>query len=83
MTEIKAPKKIDAVTTPELDKQLKKCLAEGEKELYVNLEETIYISSVGLRTFVSAQKKVKAMGDGRMVLSHVSPQIMEILEREE
>ena len=80
MVEIKTPKKIDAVTAPELDNTLKKYLAEGEKELVVNMEDTIYISSVGLRAFVSAQKKIRTMGSGSMVLCHVKPQIMEIFE---
>ncbi len=80
MTEIKTPKRIDAVTAPELDKRLKSCLAEGEKELIIDMEETVYISSVGLRAFVSAQKKIRTMEDGSMVLCHVSPQIMEIFE---
>ncbi len=80
MIELKTAKKIDATTAPELDKQLKKYLADGEKELIINMEDTVYISSVGLRVFVSAQKKIRAAGEGSMVLCHVAPQIMEIFE---
>ncbi len=80
MIELKTARKIDAATAPELDKQLKQYLAEGEKELIVNMEDTIYISSVGLRVFVSVQKKIRAAKEGSMVLRHVSPQIMEIFE---
>ena len=80
MTEIRTPKRIDAVTAPELDKNLKKCLAEGETNLRIDMEETVYISSVGLRAFVSAQKKLRNVEGGNMVLCHVSPSIMEIFE---
>ena len=43
------------------------------------MDETTYISSVGLRAFVSAQKKINKTG-GSMVLTHVKPCILEIFE---
>ena len=79
MTEIKTEKKIDAAAAPKLDARLKELLASGENELVVDMEETNYISSVGLRAFVSAQKKINAI-HGSMVLIHVQPCIMEIFE---
>lgn len=79
MTEIKTEKKIDAASAPKLDARLKELLAAGETELIVDMEETGYISSVGLRAFVSAQKKLNKVG-GSMTLIHVKPCIMEIFE---
>ncbi len=79
MTEIKTGKKIDAATAPKLDARLKELLKAGETELRIDMEETTYISSVGLRAFVSAQKKINKT-DGSMVLFHVKPCIMEIFE---
>lgn len=43
------------------------------------MEDTTYISSVGIRAFVSAQKKLNKTG-GSMVLTHVKPCILEIFE---
>ena len=79
MTEIRTLKKIDAVNAPKLDAQLKELLAAGEEEIIVNMEETTYISSVGLRAFASAQKKINKTS-GSMVLVHVQPCIREIFE---
>ncbi len=79
MTEIKTEKKIDAATAPKLDARLKELLAGGENALVVDMEDTTYISSVGLRAFVSAQKKLNKSG-GTMVLTHVKPCILEIFE---
>lgn len=79
MTEIKTEKKIDAATAPKLDARLKELLAEGENALVVDMEDTTYISSVGLRAFVSAQKRLNKSG-GTMVLTHVKPCILEIFE---
>lgn len=79
MTEIKTLKKIDAVSAPKLDAQLKELLASGEDEIFVDMEETTYISSVGLRAFASAQKKINKSG-GAMILRNVQPCIREIFE---
>lgn len=62
MTEIKTDKKIDAATAPKLDARLKEALAAGEQELIIDMDDTTYISSVGLRAFVSAQKKLNKTG---------------------
>ena len=79
MTEIRTEKKIDGVTAPKLDARLKEALAGGETELVIDMDETTYISSVGLRAFVSAQKRINKTG-GSMVLTHVKPCILEIFE---
>ena len=79
MTEIITDTKIDAATAPKLDARLKELLASGEQELVIDMDETNYISSVGLRAFVSAQKKINKTG-GSMVLTHVKPCILEIFE---
>ena len=79
MTTIKTDKKIDAATAPKLDAKLKELIKEGEQELIVDMDDTTYISSVGLRAFVSAQKKLNKSG-GSMVLTNVKPSIIEIFE---
>ncbi len=79
MTEIKTEKKIDAASAPKLDAKLKEILAGGETELEIDMSDTIYISSVGLRAFVSAQKKINKCG-GSMVLKHTQACVLEVFE---
>lgn len=79
MTEIKTAVKINAANASELEKQLKEALEAGENQLVVNMEDTTYLSSVGLRVFASIQKKINAAG-GTMTLIHVSEQVLEIFE---
>ena len=71
MTEVKTAVKISVAQAPELEKE--------EKEIVVNMEDTIYMSSVGLRVFASIQKKINASGK-TMVLKNVRPQMKEIFE---
>lgn len=72
-------KKIDAVTAPVLGEKLTALLDTGAEMLIVEMENTTYISSVGLRVFLAAEKKVR--GSGRsMVLNHVKPQVMEVFD---
>lgn len=79
MTEIKTLKKIDASTAPKLDAALKAAIDGGELELVIEMSETTYISSVGLRAIASAQKKMNKNG-GTMVLRHAQDCIKEIFE---
>ena len=76
MTEVKTAVKISVAQAPELEKALKTVLETEEKEIVVNMEDTIYMSSVGLRVF---QKKINASGK-TMVLKNVRPQMKEIFE---
>lgn len=79
MTEIKTLKKIDASSAPKLDAELKAAIEGGELELIIDMADTTYISSVGLRAFASAQKKMNKLG-GSMVLKGAQDCIKEIFE---
>ena len=71
--------RIDTVTAPKFEAEVKALFAEGTTDLVMDLENTVYVSSAGLRVFLFAQKKVNAAG-GSLVLRNVKPQIMEIFE---
>lgn len=79
MTEVKTAVKISVAQAPELERALKTVLETEEKEIVVNMEDTIYMSSVGLWVFASIQKKINASGK-TMVLKNVRPQMKEIFE---
>ena len=78
MTEIKTLKKIDASGAPKLDAALKAAIDGGELELIIDMAETTYISSVGLRAFASAQKKMNKQGE--MIIKNVNETITDIFE---
>lgn len=69
--------RLDTVTAPEFEQKLEPQL-EGVEKLILDLSELKYISSAGLRVFLSC---MKAMDDrGELLVRNVRPEIMDILE---
>ncbi len=69
--------RLDTVTTPELDAELKNSL-DGVETLIFDLEKLKYMSSAGLRVLLLTQKRM--MKQGQMKIIHVGETIMEIFE---
>jgi anti-sigma B factor antagonist len=69
--------RVDTTTAPELEAVIKQSLA-GVTELNIDMEALEYISSAGLRVLLSAQKTMNKQG--KMKVTHVSENIMEIFE---
>ena len=75
---IVAKGRIDSLTSPDIEGILEDLIRKGERVLVVELEEIHYVSSAGLRVFVSAQKQLKKIG-GEVVLHRVSETALRIL----
>ena len=69
--------RLDTVTAPELEKELKGSL-DGVSELTLDFAELEYISSAGLRVLLGAQKAMAKKGG--MKVAHVNETILEIFE---
>ena len=69
--------RLDTVTAPDLEAQLKEDL-EAAESLTLDLKDLEYMSSAGLRVLLSAQKRM-ARKRG-MKVTNVSETIMEIFE---
>ncbi|MCQ2517786.1 MAG: STAS domain-containing protein [Lachnospiraceae bacterium] len=76
---IKTLPRLDATNVPDFTAQMNEALEIESVELIVDMEDTNYICSSGLRVFLSTQKKLRNTG-GSMIIKHVKPQIMEIFE---
>lgn len=66
--------RLDTNTASQLEAELKE--APTTSTLVINLEKLEYISSAGLRVFLSAHKKMS----GKMKIIHVGEVVMEIFE---
>ena len=69
--------RLDAKAARELDKELKSAL-DGVSELTIDFRDLIYVASAGLRSLLTAQKRMESQGS--MKILHVAPQIREVFE---
>ena len=74
---IKVEGRLDTVTAPELEKEVKDSV-QGVEVLVFDLAGLDYISSAGLRVVLSAQKTMNAQG--KMIVKNVNEAVMEIFE---
>jgi stage II sporulation protein AA (anti-sigma F factor antagonist) len=71
--------RMDAVTTPEIEKRLSDLVEAGEKRVVVDLKDLGYISSAGLRGLLATAKKLKA-GQGEMTFANLQGPVKEVFE---
>ena len=71
--------RLDAAGARPLEAELTQHIAAGQVHLLVDLQNTRYISSDGLRALLAAQKQVKKQ-NGALKLCSPSPRLVEIFE---
>jgi anti-anti-sigma factor len=71
--------RMDAVTTPGIEKELGGIVEGGEKKLVINLKELGYISSAGLRGLLATAKKLKA-GQGEITFANLQAPVREVFD---
>lgn len=75
----KAEKRIDIKTAPKFSEDLKAFADKGIYDLVVDMAETVYISSVGLRALLTMQKEVNKHG-GVMLIRNVSETVRSVFD---
>jgi len=71
--------RIDATTYKDLESILNELIDQNKSDIVLNLEGVVYISSVGLRVLLAAQKKVRQKkGDVKLV--SLQPFVREVFE---
>jgi len=71
--------RLDAYNATEVDKKLEPLIDAGQSHLVIDLKNLEYISSSGLRVFLSALKKVKKL-EGDIKLCCMQPFIKEVFD---
>ena len=69
--------RLDTMTSPELDKELKGCL-DGVTELVFDFTSLTYVSSAGLRVLLFAQKQMDSRGT--MTVINCCEEVKEVFE---
>jgi anti-anti-sigma factor len=71
--------RLDGLASPGLDQKVAAILAGGARQLVFDCARLDYVSSAGLRVFLTAAKKFKAAG-GRAAFAALSPAVREVFE---
>ena len=71
--------RIDALSSAEIQKGFDRLILAGERVILVDFTLVNYVSSAGLRLFLSVQKKLKAIG-GEIVLFKPVPSVLEVFK---
>lgn len=71
--------RIDPLTSPQLEEEFHRILSTGSPRMVVNLTEVTFISSTGLRVFLSALKNVKARR-GDLKICGMDPNVEKIFK---
>jgi anti-anti-sigma factor len=72
--------RMDAENAPQFEQQCRACIAEGINVLIVDLEGLAYVSSMGLRSFISLAKTLQDKGGALRIccLNGLVKQVFEI-----
>ncbi len=71
--------RLDAAGVRPFEEEWKRHIAAGDTRLLIDLEQTRYISSSGLRSLLAAARTSKKYG-GHVALCCLSPRLVEIFE---
>ncbi len=71
--------RLDAVTTPLLEKDLTELMAHEERFLVLDLGGLEYISSAGLRTILAVTKRLREK-QGRLLLASLKSVVREVFD---
>lgn len=72
--------RIDSNTAPQLEQTLKKIIDEGRYRIVVDLAETDFMSSAGLRALIAALKQVRRFNRGDLRLSSMPVKLRKAFE---
>ena len=71
--------RVDGMSAPDVQRQIEEQIHSGERVLVLDLEGVNYISSAGLRVFLSAQKNLKKV-NGEILLLRVPDAVLSVLQ---
>lgn len=76
---VKLAGRLDSTTCPSCEEKIKPLLLKSTRVLMLDLKDLDYISSMGLRIVLAAQKALQGRGR-HVLLLHVQPQVAKVFE---
>lgn len=76
---VKISGRVDSATAPDLQQALQGLIAANRRRIVLDLQDTEYLSSAGLRVLVAILKAAKH-GGGELKLAQPAPRVREVLD---
>ncbi len=76
---VKITGRVDSATAPEMEQTLQDLINTDRNQMVLDLQDTEYMSSAGLRVMVTTLKAAKKNG-GDLKLAQLSPRVKEVLD---
>lgn len=70
---------LDAYSAPALEDHIARLLTDGQREVVLDLSQTTFLDSSGLRAILTAHRRIGEQG-GKLVLRHPSEPVLRLLE---
>jgi len=71
--------RLDGLTSGTLERKVTDCAAAGTNKIVFDCTKLVYVSSAGLRVFLTSAKKMKAAGGGA-AFAALTPAVNEVFE---
>jgi anti-anti-sigma factor len=71
--------RIDTLSSKVIQDELLSCIEQGSMQIIIDLSKIDYISSMGLRVFIVAQKLLKPK-KGELVISNIKPLLRQVFD---
>lgn len=71
---------IDTISAPKLEKFLSSVVLDGAKDIVINLEKVSYVSSAGLRTFLTVLRLLEHVKASSLILLKPSPSVKRVFD---
>jgi anti-anti-sigma factor len=71
--------RLDSLTAPVFEQQLQELLKDGDYHVVMACDDLVFVSSAGLRVFLTFAKKIKKQS-GNLALCGIQPAVYAILE---
>jgi anti-sigma B factor antagonist len=77
---VKVSGRIDSLTAPKLTDEINKLMQNGHFKIVVDLSESQFLSSAGLRALISTQKNCKRYNRGEVIIASAPESILSVFE---
>jgi len=77
MTLLSIEGRIDSMTSPDIQRRIDELILSGRRLLVVDIEQTSFVSSAGLRVFLSVHKQLKNVG-GEIILYKIAQPVLPV-----